>query len=885
MELSDIRSKNIENIDSSVNRVYAETSKHKGSKANGVAPFASKRLNGPSCYRCGSIGHFGKDPACPAKSRKCHKCHNIGHFQKCCKSKAKHKFKKEGYVKNVEDDHSERQYAFTIPDSKLTRYKIKIGQIPINIIVDSGSSANIIDEDAWEHLKEQKILCHSNKRTKKKLGKAPALLSRETAEKLGILKIGTVYNVEDIRTEYGDCIQGIGKLKDFELKLHINEDVEPVAQKAYSVPISLREKVAEKLEELEEEDIIEKAEGPTPWVIPVVVVPKPSGDIRICVDMRQANKAITRERHPIPTVDEVLVQMNNSCYFSKIDLNMAIYQIPLAEESRFITTFVTHKGLYRYKRLSFGVNAAPEMFQHIITQVLQSCDGVANIADDIIVHGQSQKDHDANLKTCMETLKAKGLTVNLEKSQFNMNKITFMGHVVSDKGIVPTEERVKDLINASEPKNASEVRSFLGLVNFSARYIPDLATVTEPLRKLTKKNAQFQWKSEEKKSFNEIKRRMANTETLAYFKPGCKTKLVTDASNVGLGAVLVQEQHGKERVISYASRTLSDSEKRYSTTEKEALAISEDESETEGFIRFVATNATPSALSTREVERISATDEELCDFRYYEIDIIKTIASEKIIDCLEKMFIIHGLPVTITSDNGRPFVSDEFEKYLFENNIEHRRTTPLHPSANGKVERQNRTLLKRIKIANAEGKNWKIEIRKFLLAYRTTPHSTTGVPPSELMFNRKIRTKLPEIQFSLNDGEVRDRDMFRKEKKPYRVVEKYGNQVSLESPSGVTRVRNSTHVKEFREPEVETSEGGLKDKAVRLLMKGCMPMCPPAKRDWSDVTDFVFQRGHQKLCWPPANWRSMTADQMAHEYAAIVLEKSLTATSFPTLTR
>ncbi|XP_052799124.1 uncharacterized protein K02A2.6-like [Mya arenaria] len=172
--------------------------------------------------------------------------------------------------------------------------------------------------------------------------------------------------------------------------------------------------------------------------------------------------------------------------------------------------------------------------------------------------------------------------------------------------------------------------------------------------------------------------------------------------------------------------------------------------------------------------------------RYYEIYIIKTITSEKIIDCLEKMFIIHGLPVTITSDNGRQFVSDEFEKYLFENNIEHRRTTPLHPSANGEVERQNRTLLKRIKIANAEGKNWKIEIRKFLLAYRTTPHSTTGVPPSELMFNRKIRTKLPEIQFSLNDGEVRDRDMFRKEK--------------------ITRVRNSTHVKEFREPEVETSE-------------------------------------------------------------------------------
>ena len=134
--------------------------------------------------------------------------------------------------------------------------------------------------------------------------------------------------------------------------------------------------------------------------------------------------------------------------------------------------------------------------------------------------------------------------------------------------------------------------------------------------------------------------------------------------------------------------------------------------------------------------------------RYFEIDIMKTITSEKIIESLEKMFIVHGLPLSITSDNGRQFLSETFEQYLLDNDIYHRHTTPLHPSANGEVERQNRTLLKRIKIAQAEGKEWKSEIRKFLFAYRTTPHSTAGGTPSELMFNRKIRTKLPDIQFS-----------------------------------------------------------------------------------------------------------------------------------------
>ena len=223
--------------------------------------------------------------------------------------------------------------------------------------------------------------------------------------------------------------------------------------------------------------------------------------------------------------------------------------------------------------------------------------------------------------------------------------------------------------------------------------------------------------------------------------------------------------------------------------------------------------------------------------RYFEIDIMKTITSEKIIESLEKMFIVHGLPLSITSDNGRQFLSETFEQYLLDNDIYHRHTTPLHPSANGEVERQNRTLLKRIKIAQAEGKEWKSEIRKFLFAYRTTPHSTTGGTPSELMFNRKIRTKLPDIQFSLNDEEIRDKDMYMKEKnrqyidtkrkaeernieigdkvlvkqdrenklstpfaqEPHIVVDKLGSQITVQGQQGVTKVRNSTHVKKFLE--------------------------------------------------------------------------------------
>lgn len=144
--------------------------------------------------------------------------------------------------------------------------------------------------------------------------------------------------------------------------------------------------------------------------------------------------------------------------------------------------------------------------------------------------------------------------------------------------------------------------------------------------------------------------------------------------------------------------------------------------------------------------------------RYYEIEIMRSTTSEKIIESLEGIFMIHGLPLSVTSDNGPQFISSEFERYLERCRIEHKKTTPLWPQANGEVERQNRSLLKRMRIAQAKGKQWKEEVRKYLIAYRSTPHTTTGVSPAKLLFGRKIRTKLPEFHEDRSASEVQDRD-------------------------------------------------------------------------------------------------------------------------------
>ena len=221
----------------------------------------------------------------------------------------------------------------------------------------------------------------------------------------------------------------------------------------------------------------------------------------------------------------------------------------------------------------FGINSAPEVYQHVIQQTLQGCEGVANISDDIIVHGRSTEEHNKRLQQVLERLKEKNLTLNAEKCKFHMTQLVFVGLALTDKGIGPTEDKVRAIVDAREPQNASEVRSFSGLANYNARFIPDFATVAEPLRRLTKKGVRFEFGDEQRKAFTELKKRLSSAEILGYFDKDAKTLIITDASPVGLGAVLIQEQHGVKRIISYASKSLSDVEKRYSQTEKKALAI------------------------------------------------------------------------------------------------------------------------------------------------------------------------------------------------------------------------------------------------------------------------------------------------------------------------
>jgi hypothetical protein len=319
----------------------------------------------------------------------------------------------------------------------------------------------------------------------------------------------------------------------------------------------------DKLAELEEADMIEKVDGdaPTPWVSPIVTPPKPNNpnEIRLCVDMRGPNKAILRARHLTPTIEDVLSDLNGATRFSKLDLNQGYHQLELHPESRNITTFLTHIGLWRYKRLNFGISCASEIFQNEIRKVLNGLEGRLNVSDDILVYGKNETEHNERLMKVLERLEQKGLILNKTMCKIAQKSLTYLGYVFSEDGVAPDPNKVDDVRSAPRPSNALELRSFLGLANYCSRFIQDFATITAPLRTLTRKEQIWKWKPEHEAAFKELKEVLTLSKVMSYFNPRWKTEILVDGSPVGLGAILTQKSpDGRQtKIISYASRALT----------------------------------------------------------------------------------------------------------------------------------------------------------------------------------------------------------------------------------------------------------------------------------------------------------------------------------------
>ena len=228
----------------------------------------------------------------------------------------------------------------------------------------------------------------------------------------------------------------------------------------------------------------------------------------------------------MPTMDDIINDLNGAKVFSKLDLNHGYHQLEIHPDSRHITTFSTHVGLRRYKRLSFGINAASEIFQNAIQQVLSGIHGVRNISDDIIVFGRTVQEHDNRLEQVMARLKEYNLTLNKTKCEFHKNSIDFFGQVFSEKGMSPDPKKVNAIKNAEAPKSQSEVRSFLGLTNYCSRFLQNYADITKPLRELTHKACEFKWNQKHQVAFDAIKKKLTDGICMAYYDPCKKTQII-----------------------------------------------------------------------------------------------------------------------------------------------------------------------------------------------------------------------------------------------------------------------------------------------------------------------------------------------------------------------
>ncbi|BHF62060.1 hypothetical protein SprV_0100504100 [Sparganum proliferum] len=358
------------------------------------------------------------------------------------------------------------------------------------------------------------------------------------------------------------------------VKFQFQSDFRPRFFKARTVPYAVAPKVEEELDRLQKADIIEPLQY-SEWAAPIVPVLKSDGSVRICGDYKLTiNSATKLNPYPLPRIEDLYASLAGGHQFTTLDLKHAYNQVVLNTESRDATTINTHRGLFRYKRLPFGVSSAPGLFQCLIDNLVKDIPHVCAYLDDILVTGPSEHSHLETLNIVLERLEDAGFKLRKDKCTFLADSAEYLGFMVDKTGLHPLEHKLKALKTAPRPNNTSQLRSFLGLVTHFSRFMNQSATILKPLYRLLEKNRCWNWSGVEQSAFEQAKAALTSSSVLVHYDPEKPIILKCDASPYGVGAVLMHRMpSGVEMPVAFASRTMSQAETNYSQLDKEALAI------------------------------------------------------------------------------------------------------------------------------------------------------------------------------------------------------------------------------------------------------------------------------------------------------------------------
>ena len=466
-----------------------------------------------SCKRCGTVHAPRK---CPAFGKICQKCKNRNHFASQCLSKNVHFVESDQAAQPfVEDEQLEELFIGQVQkDDHKQEWKASL-QVNNNLVefkLDTGAQANVIPSDVFNSLKGMPQL----KTTKAKLtgfngseipvaGVArmickykdkqidsdffvveaegqPPLLGLRACQELNLIKFVRTVDTADVNNvnaessilnEFYDLFEGLGELEG-EHHIEINPEVKPVIHPPRKVPFTL----LPKLERMEQLGAIEKVDQPTEWVNSIVIVEKPDGNLRICLDPKDLNRAVKREHFQLPTSTEITSKLTGAKVFSKLDAKDGFWHVKLDHPSSLLTTFNTPFGRFKFNRLPFGLNSSNEVFQKKMQFVFEGIEGVEVIYDDLLVWGKDEESHDRALRNVLERAREKGVKLKKQKCEIKIPEVVYIGDKITKDGVKPDESKIEAILNLPSPQNKKDVERLLGMLTYLSKFIPNMSTLT-----------------------------------------------------------------------------------------------------------------------------------------------------------------------------------------------------------------------------------------------------------------------------------------------------------------------------------------------------------------------------------------------------------------------